>query len=436
MVSLARKDMKFSDLTKARRVFLLCLVSMGSSIIYTPAYLKGVFYDPLMQALGCTNADLGGLLAAYSIVAMICYLPAGVLADKIRVRTLSWVGMAATAAFTFWYAMLPSLSVLYLIFIGMGFTTILIWWGTRYKLVRLISSEDSYPSQIGFSYSIYGVAGLVVGLINTAIVSSVASVTQSMTILLVFLGCLILALGALSFFFIPNFEGEIQSDAKMLSLSEAAKAFKNPGVIWAAVAMFFIYAVYQGVTYTTPFMTACFSAPIALVSVVGLIRTYGIGLLAGPAAGGLAKVMRSPAKAIMCFLVASVVVLAAFLVLPRNEAMVVAVAAFVVLVGFISYGCFSIGSSTLTEAKVPLPIFGAATGILSVVGFLPDTFLHTWFGSMIDARGVDAYNTIFMVLIGFAALGIFAAWQVRRAGLANEQAADKAAGQATEESSN
>ncbi|MCL1798277.1 MAG: MFS transporter [Eggerthellaceae bacterium] len=436
MVSLARKDMKFSDLTKARRVFLLCLVSMGSSIIYTPAYLKGVFYDPLMQALGCTNADLGGLLAAYSIVAMVCYLPAGVLADKIRVRTLSWVGMAATAAFTFWYAMLPSLSVLYLIFIGMGFTTILIWWGTRYKLVRLISSEDSYPSQIGFSYSIYGVAGLVVGLINTAIVSSVASVTQSMTILLVFLGCLILALGALSFFFIPNFEGEIQSDAKMLSLSEAAKAFKNPGVIWAAVAMFFIYAVYQGVTYTTPFMTACFSAPIALVSVVGLIRTYGIGLLAGPAAGGLAKVMRSPAKAIMCFLVASVVVLAAFLVLPRNEAMVVAVAALVVLVGFISYGCFSIGSSTLTEAKVPLPIFGAATGILSVVGFLPDTFLHTWFGSMIDARGVDAYNTIFMVLIGFAALGIFAAWQVRRAGLANEQAADKAAGQATEESSN
>ncbi|MCL1797058.1 MAG: MFS transporter [Eggerthellaceae bacterium] len=434
MVSLARKDMKFSDLSKARRIFLLCLVSAGSSIIYTPAYLKGVFYDPLMQALGCTNADLGGLLAAYSIVAMVCYLPAGVLADKIRVRTLSWVGMVTTAVFTFWYAALPSLTLLYCIFIGMGFTTILIWWGTRYKLVRLISSEDSYPSQIGMSYSIYGVAGLIVGLINTAIVSSVASATQSMSILLIFLGCLILVLGILSFFLIPNFEGEIQKDAKMFSLSEAAKAFKNPGVIWAAVAMFFIYAVYQGVTYTTPFMTACFSAPIALVSIVGLIRTYGIGLLAGPAAGGLAKIMKSPSKAIMCFLVASIVVLAAFLMLPRNEAMVVAVATLVVLVGFISYGCFSIGSSTLTEAKVPLPIFGAATGILSVVGFLPDTFLHTWFGSMIDAKGVDAYNTIFMVLIGFAALGLFAAWQVRRAGLhAQAQRENEAADELVQE---
>ncbi|HBT94642.1 MAG TPA: MFS transporter [Coriobacteriia bacterium] len=416
--------MRYSDLSRARRIFLLVLVSMGSSIIYTPAYLKGIFYDPLMQALGCTNADLGGLLGAYSLVALICYLPAGVLADKIRVRTLSWVGMGSTAVLTFWYAMLPSLAVLYFIFIGMGITTILIWWGTRYKLVRLITSEEGYPSQIGISYSIYGAAGLVVGLINTAIVSSIASVTQSMTVLLIVLAAIIFVLGVLSFFFIPHFEGEIQKDSKMLSLREAASAFKNPGVIWAAIAMFFIYAVYQGVTYTTPFMTACFAAPIALVSIVGLIRTYGIGLLAGPAAGGLAKLMRSPAKAIMVFLVAAVVVLAAFLVLPRNEAMVVGVAVLVVVVGFVSYGCFSIGSSTLTEAKVPLPIFGAATGILSVVGFLPDTFLHTGFGSMIDNMGMDAYNYIFLILIGFAVVGLFAAWMVRRCGLKAAAAAE------------
>lgn len=417
MVGSAKKEVKYTDLSKARRAFLLVLVSMGSSIIYTPAYLKSVFYDPLMQGLGCTNADLGGLLGAYSIVAMICYLPAGLLADKIRVRTLSWIGMAGTAAFTFWYAMLPSLEILYVIFVGMGITSILIWWGTRFKLVRLISTEDNYPSKIGMSYSVYGAAGLVVGLINTAIIASIADAAQSITVLLVFLGALILALGVLSFIFIPRFEGEVQKDAKMFSLSDALQAFKNPGVIWAAIAMFFMYSVYQGVTYTTPFMTAAFAAPVALVSVVGLIRTYGIGLLAGPVAGKMAEVLKSPGKAIMIFLVAAAVVLAVFLVLPRNEAMVIAVAVLVVVVGFVTYGCFSIGSSTLTEAKVPLPIFGAASGILSVVGFLPDTFLHTWFGSMIDTQGLDAYNTIFIVLIVFSVVGVFAAWMVRRSGL-------------------
>ncbi len=423
LASLKREEKTYRDLSTLHRWFLLVLVSMGSSIIYTPAYLKGVFYDPLMQGLGVTNADLGALLGAYSITAMVCYLPAGVLADKVRMRTLSWIGMVGTALLTFWYALLPSMTSLYIVFVGMGITSILIWWGTRFKLVRLIFNEDEYPSRIGVSYSVYGVAGLVVGLINTAIVSSIADQTQAIQVLLFFLGALILVLGILSFLLIPNFKGEIDPNAKSFDLKGMLLAFKNPGVVWAAIAMFFIYAVYQGVTYTTPFMTAAFSAPLAVVSVVGLIRTYGIGLIAGPAAGKLAEIMRSPGKTIAIFMIASAAVLAAFIFLPRNEAMVIAVAILVVVVGFVTYGAFSIGSSTLTEAHVPLPIFGAASGILSVIGFLPDAFLHTWFGSMIDSKGLEAYNEMFVILIVFAAIGIVAALMVRRYGLKAEAAA-------------
>ena len=48
-------EVTYLDLTKSRRMLLLVLVSIGSSAIYTPIYLKSVFYDPLMDALGCTN---------------------------------------------------------------------------------------------------------------------------------------------------------------------------------------------------------------------------------------------------------------------------------------------------------------------------------------------------------------------------------------------
>ncbi len=88
-------------------------------------------------------------------------------------RTLSSVGFISTAVLTFIYAMLPSLTVLYFVFIAMGVTTILIWWGVRYKLVRLVSKEDEYPKRIGLSYGIYGVAGLLIGLVSTAIVAMV-----------------------------------------------------------------------------------------------------------------------------------------------------------------------------------------------------------------------------------------------------------------------
>ena len=62
--------------------------------------------------------------------------------------------------------------------------------------------------------------------------------------------------------------------------------------------------------------------------------------------------------------------------------MVIPIAVLVVVLGFVTYGAFSIGSSPLTEAKVPMSIFGTASGLLSVIGFLPDTFVHTWFGGL------------------------------------------------------
>ena len=52
MLSLLTKERHAKDLTSLHRVFLLVLVSIGSSIVYTPAYLQ---YAPRQGAgrLGC-----------------------------------------------------------------------------------------------------------------------------------------------------------------------------------------------------------------------------------------------------------------------------------------------------------------------------------------------------------------------------------------------
>ena len=229
----SKGEVTYKDLTGFHKWFLIVLISMGSSIIYTPMYLKGVFYDPLMTALGCTNADLGAMVSFYGIVALICYLPSGIIADKFRMRTLAWVGFIGTAVLTFLYAMLPSVQMCYVLFGGMGLTSILIWWGTRFKVIRLCCEEDEYPARIGVSYSIYGVTGLVVGVINAAIIAAIPDTIFAMQSVIIFLGVLITVLGVLSFVFIPDFKGEINKDAKLFSVADAAEAIKTPGVLWA-----------------------------------------------------------------------------------------------------------------------------------------------------------------------------------------------------------
>lgn len=406
LLAKTKGEVTYKDISGIHKWFLIVLISMGSSIVYTPMYLKSVFYDPLMTALGATNADLGAMVSVYGIAAMICYLPSGIVADKFRMRTLATVGFLGTAALTFVYATLPSITTCYILFGGMGVTSILIWWGTRFKVIRLCCEEEEYASKIGISYSIYGIAGLIVGLINVAIVGAIADAVAGVQVMIAFLGVLITILGVLSFFLIPDFKGEINKEAKLFSLKEALEAIKHPGVMWACLAYFCVYAVYQGATYTTPYLTQVFAADGNLVNVVGLVRTYGIGLLAGPIIGWLATKLKSPSKAMsLCFILA-IGVLVGFIAFPHDTNLVMAISALVVVFGFTTYGAFSIGSSPLSEVKIPMRIFGTAAGLLSVIGFLPDTFIHTWYGSMIDAQGVAAYSQIFGIEALLAVLGI------------------------------
>ncbi|CAM2780674.1 MULTISPECIES: MFS transporter [Slackia] len=406
LLAKSKGEVTYKDISGLHKWFLIILISMGSSVVYTPMYLKNIFYDPLMQAIGCSNADLGMMVSMYGIAAVVCYLPSGIVADKFRMRTLATVGFVGTAALTFVYAALPSLVVCYIIFLGMGVTSILIWWGTRYKVIRLCCEENEYSQKIGISYSIYGLAGLVVGLVNTAIVASFADAVTGVRVMIVFLGAILLIMGVLSYILIPDFKGEISQNSGLFDLKDAVEAFKWPGVIWAALTMFFVYSVYQGATYTTPYMTQAFGADDTLVNVIGLIRTYGIGLLAGPVVGWLATKIKSASKAmVICFLL-SIGLLIGFIIMPTTAGVAV-VASMVVLFGFTTYGAFSIGSSPLSEIKMPMRIFGTATGLLSVIGFMPDMFIHAWYGSMIDAKGLDAYPQIFGIETALAVIGIF-----------------------------
>jgi sugar phosphate permease len=389
----------------------MILASIGSSIIYAPAYLKAVFYEPLQKALGVTNTQLGAVFGAYAITALICYLPSGIIADKVRMRTLSSVGFISTAALTFVYALLPSLAVLYALFILMGVTTILIWWGVRFKLVRLVSTDDEYPKRIGLSYGIYGVAGLAIGLVSTAIVAKVGdNLDLGVSIYLFFLAGVILVLGILSLLFIPKFKGEIKTDGSGFSLSEFFSAFKNPVVWLAAVSLFFVYFYYTGVTYTTPYLTDVLGATLVVTTIVANVRNYGITLVSGPIFGWVAG-RTKPSAAIVGGSLAFIVAIGALMVLPAGKGAVVAALILVIVLGFVANGVFGVVSAQLTEGRVPMHYFGAATGLLSVIGFLPDTFSSTWFGSIMDAQknaddvvAVSAYRTIFMILIGAAVL--------------------------------
>lgn len=414
-MSSAVNEVPASSLSTFRRWMIIILASIGSSIIYSPAYLKDTFYGAQRDALSISNEQVGLLLSAFAITATICYLPSGIIADRIRMRTLASGGFILTAILTAAYALLPSFTTLMLIFVGMGITTILIWWGVRYKLIRLVSTEDSYSGNIGISYGLYGLAGLLVGLIGVWILAAMADNSRgAFQVFLFFLAGIILLLGILSFFFIPKFEGELGASNSVSGIvKDTVKSLVNPVVLITAVTVFFVYFYYTGASYSTPFMEFL-GTDDSTNQIIANIRRFGVTILAAPIFGALAYKAKKPSLVIWIGSALAVIGLAALALMPHSSGVIIPVAIIAIALGFIANGVFGIVSSQLTEGKVPLSMFGAATGVVSVVGFIPDTFSSTWFGQIMDNAAAagdagSAYPTIFWILAGSAVLAALSA---------------------------
>jgi len=402
-----KEELTYKDLSKFRRALMIFLSGAGSGIIYVPIYLKNVFYEPLLLGLNITNAQLGFLSGMYGIMATILYIPCGIVADKFRIRTLASLGFVTTAFMTYWYATLPSYNTLVLIFALMAVTTILIFWGCRYKLLRFSGSGDEYPVIVGISYALYGLGGLAINVVTLALFNAMSDYRIGVRMSLIFLGTVILILGIISYIFIPKFKGEVNTEAnKKFNINEFKEALQHPGAWLASLTLFFVMIVYMGMNFTTPFLTNVYAVPMVMVSIIGMIRYYGIAIIASPLMGGVAKKLNSPSKTIIIAMIGSAICIVSYLIMPKTAAFMMIAVVVTLVLGFIANGAYGIASSVLTETKVPPHIFGAATGMLSVIGFLPESFMHQIFGGFIDKYENQGFNYIFICLAVSALIAI------------------------------
>lgn len=374
------------------------IISSGAVVVYLTFLIRYVFYEPVLQSLALSNEQLGVLYGLYGTTAMISYLPGGILADKIRVKYLATAGFGLSAILTFWYATLPSYETLKVIFLLMGVCTTFIYWGIRYKGIRLVSTDNTYSRNIGISYGIVGILGLVVNFISMWIFDLFADPASGFNMVLMFYAFLNIAFALASFFLIPKFEGEIVKTKKKFDLSELVAAVKHPGVWLTTLCMFFTYTVYTSLSYTVPYVQAVFGASVAMAALMGNIRMYGTSLFSSPIIGALATKIKSPAKTILLCMAITAICLFVIVLAPQTAGFMIPAIILIMILSFFLSGAYGVESSLFTETKVPAAIFGSASGILSLIGFLPDMFVSPIAGKWLDSYGNQAYTYIFIAL--------------------------------------
>lgn len=392
---------------------VIAIISCGAQVVYLTYLARYSFYDQVIDGLQITNTQLGVLYGLYGTTATIAYFPGGILADKVRVKYLATLGFGMSALLTFWYSTAPSYEELKIIFLLFGLCTTFIFWGIRYKAIRLVSTEDNYSTNIGISYGVVGVIGLVVSFVSVAVFEAFADPTQGFKVVIMFYAIINAVFAVLSFLFIPKFADEFeQTEKKTFNLNEVIQALKHPGVWLTTLCMFFVYTVYTSLAYTVSFLTAI-GATAAIASIIGTIRTYGTSLFSSPIIGGIAEKKRPSVTIIVCAGITAVC-LAVLAFTPKTAGMIIPCVALIIVLSFFLSGAYGVTSSMFTETKVPAAIFGSASGILSVIGFVPDMFVSPIAGKWLDTYdAAGAYTRIFAVLAVSAVLAVICAYLVK-----------------------
>lgn len=405
--------------SKQKKWLAFIVLTIAAGLIYRVPYLKTVFYDPLVQAFGVTNTEVGTMMSVYSLTKTILYIPAGILVDRFDNRKMLVFSMVMLAVLTFVYALIPSLMVIYILY-GLMAVSNVIFWTAFVKAVRMFGSANEQGSVFGYSEGIRAVASLVINFIALGMYAKLELTSGTpLSGVLYLYGGIYLVMGVAIWFLIPSGTGN--EDGHHATFRDYVNVLKVPAVWIVSLLVMCCYSVQVASEYTTPYLSNVMLMSAATAGVVATIRSYGVGLFAAPIIGKITDKVKVPySTSVIILLALEIVTTAILLILPGDPSvLVVCIIAILAFASFM-YALRGVYYATLGEAGVPLAMTGTATGIISVIGYLPDTFMNLLIGDKLDKYpGAAGYKYIFMYMIGFAVAGIVIAVIINRIGKKN-----------------
>ncbi len=404
-------------MSKKQIWLVFIIVGLLAGIVYLLPYFRFTFYDQMMEALSLTDTQMGILVSAYGTAYVICFLPSGILSEKLSTKWLlfvSAVGMAVTSA---WYATLPSFECLVIIQILYGVFSVGTFWSPYLKAVRNLSDDSNEGKMFGWSDSLRNVTNTVVSFGCLAIFSYAATATAGFVESCILNAGFAAVVAVLIFVGIPNNFDELakrdkadEAPAKEKEgmLSVAKKILVNPSTWMLILFIMAGYTVWTTVnTYIGTFCVRVLNIDQSVASTISIIRAYILALLAGLVGGIILDKFSSRVKALyIAFITAGILTIAT--VISASFAMLCVVIgmilAFVVCIIKATYW------STLGEAEIPPENTGLATGVISFIALTPDIFTPPVISAFLEnasAAGNIAigFNQMFIWIIAWCIIG-------------------------------
>ena len=271
---------------------LITLGYVGGTIYYL-MYIRYVFYDQMMELMGCTNAQLGLLNTVSQTISLALFLVGPYLADKLEAKKVITVAIGGITILTFIFAAFVSNYNFALVIWGLQPIVMMPYWVCLVKYINNLGGEGESGNSFGTYYLINGLSGALGNAIPLFVSRSFGFQGA-----VVALGVMTLIGTIMAVLFLEN-ENQLAEKGIYLKGDEPIRvkyildAIKWPGFWILGFAYLATYTIYSNVSYFNPYLVNVIGIDPDASSVYSIIRSYG-AMLVAPIGGIMAdKVFKS-----------------------------------------------------------------------------------------------------------------------------------------------
>lgn len=395
---------------KGQKMLVLLLMIISMCTIYVLPYLRYQFFTPLQEAMGLAGETqkYGNLVTVYGVMNILMYLPGGIIADRFNPKKLMVFSMISSGVLGLWMATWPGYEMLLLIHILWGFTTVLTFWSTSVKVINMLASSDEQGTMFGMLESGRGVLNMILNFAWLGVFAMFANRgSLGMTVVVTAVSILMILSGVLLGFLLPPMDVDQSSNTSIKdSFLALFGAFKLP-ITYVLAAMIFVpSAIMATASYYAPYLEASAGLSTVASSTFSVVRGTVLPILAAVSCTVLVKKIGRSSRLLLGACIVLVGLSVVLRMIPGAATFLWPAMAVMCCITFFAGCCRSVNWALIDEAGTAKNMVGSVTGIASLIGYLPDSFIHTMYGGWIDNYEFNvAYNKIFNFCIVVVVVG-------------------------------
>ncbi len=383
---------------------MICTLAIANTALYGLPYMKGQFYDILLDSLNLTHTQLSTLFSIYGAVCMAAYLLGGVLTDCVSLKKLMTAALIVSGLLHLYAMTIPGYAVLCVIFGALALTSVFAFYPASMKMLTYLGGEDQKGTVFGTYISIINITGTIVVGIGLLILIQTG---ENLLVFRVITGLY----GILHFVaaFLLNMLFQEKNEIKGTKQIEWKKLIwivRNRNVWQVVIMVFCNYLLIAVMTYTIPYLSQVYQMSDTSVLALSILRVNVITILISPFAGVIVDKVGSAIRFISATFLCCLGLGAGMLASLYVSIPVGLVALFIILITVVCTAGKSVNMVAVSEIGISETYLGTVIGLVSFVGYSPDAFFYTMAGRAIDTFGLGGYEMIFILFLVCSGIGL------------------------------